>query len=65
MQPKPVVCICSKRFGTEDAMLQHQRDSLHHVTVPQAQEQIPRLDQLAQRLSLQDQEADHGVRRAD
>ncbi|KAG0650785.1 hypothetical protein D0Z07_2215 [Hyphodiscus hymeniophilus] len=60
MAPKPVLCTCSKRFMTNDAMLQHQRDSLNHVAPPKAPEQILSIDQLVQRLSLQDQEADHG-----
>jgi hypothetical protein len=65
MQPKSVLCTCSKRFNTNGAMLQHQRDSLRHVDAPQALEQIVRLDELVQRLSLNDQEANYGVRRAD
>lgn len=65
MQPKPVVCTCSKRFNTNSAMLQHQRDSSLHVDAPEALEQIEHLEELVQRHSLQDQEADYGVRRAD
>jgi len=52
MQPKPVLCTCSKRFNSDNAMLQHQRDSLRHVAAPQAPEQILCLDQ-------RDQEANY------
>jgi hypothetical protein len=65
MEPRPVLCTCSKRFKTDNAMRQHQRDSPRHVNAPQAPERAIALDELVQRLSLQDQRADHGVRRAD
>lgn len=65
MQPKPVVCTCSKRFNTNGAMLQHQRDSSHHVDVSEALEQSEHLEQPEHGRSLQDREADYGVRRAD
>jgi len=65
MPPKPILCTCGKRFKNNDAMHQHQRASSFHVDAPHlAERQLP-LDNLVQRLSLQDQEADHGVRGAD
>jgi hypothetical protein len=54
MQAKLVLCICSKSFKTNNAMLQHQRDSPRHVN-----ETRPVL------LSLQGREVNHGVRCAD
>lgn len=62
MTPKPVLCTCGKSFGTDDAMLQHQRGSQRHIDTPEAPEQTLSLDELVQRLSLQDEAADHGVR---
>lgn len=45
-------------------MRQHQRDSPRHVT-PRTTEHVPPLEELVQRLSLQDQDANVGVSRAD
>jgi len=60
MELKPVLCTCSKRFKTKDAMLQHRRDSPRHIDTPQVSQQTPSLHELVQRLLLQDDEADHG-----
>lgn len=74
MEQKPVHCSCPKRFKNLAALHQHQRDSPLHpeITVPPRQNQAPgkaatrsphlEIEDLLQRLSLQTQEADYGVR---
>ncbi|PVH73279.1 hypothetical protein DL98DRAFT_607639 [Cadophora sp. DSE1049] len=58
--PKALQCGCGKRFKTDRAMRQHQHDSPLHADVPSVPEPVLRLDQILQRLSLQDEEAEHG-----
>ncbi|CZT43994.1 uncharacterized protein RSE6_04112 [Rhynchosporium secalis] len=57
--PKTVLCTCNKTFGTSDAMLQHVQSSLRHKTTPQQSELMPWVENLVQRLSLQDDEPGH------
>ncbi|KAG4432996.1 hypothetical protein IFR05_011511 [Cadophora sp. M221] len=59
MTLKSVLCTCGKSFGTNGAKLQHQRDSQLHSDTPQAPAQMLDLEQLVQRLSLQEEEPDH------
>jgi len=58
---KPVLCTCNRRFKTNDAMLQHQRDSPRHTesSTPQVPQRTLNPQELLQRLSLQDEETDH------
>ncbi|RDL31861.1 uncharacterized protein BP5553_09263 [Venustampulla echinocandica] len=57
--PKPVLYTYTKRFKTNDAMLQHQRDSPRHIDTPQVPQRTLNPHELVQRLSLQDEETNH------
>ena len=65
MDSRTVICHCNKRLKSQEALLQHQRDSPRHVNAPSTSGEMPPPYELVERLSLQDQEPAYGVRRAD
>jgi hypothetical protein len=58
-----VICSCRKRFKDHMAMSQHHRDSPKHSPkyTPPPREPPQNLDEIVQRLSLQDQQVDFAV----